>query len=66
MIGPRTAYGDEEGRARLEVKPAHLADAGGVRYQEFSNLDEPLTVVAETRRDRSVRRRPQRRTGSTG
>ncbi|MFZ1115655.1 MAG: beta-galactosidase trimerization domain-containing protein, partial [Propionibacteriaceae bacterium] len=48
VIGPRTAYGDEEGRARLEVKPAHLADAGGVRYQEFSNLNEPLTVVAET------------------
>ena len=27
VIGPRTAYGDEEGRARLEVKPAHLARA---------------------------------------
>ena len=55
VIGPRTAYGDEEGRARVEVKPAHLADAGGVRYQEFSNLNEPLTVVAETRRDHPVR-----------
>ncbi len=48
VIGPRTAYGDHEGRARLEVKPAHLADGGGVRYQEFSNLGEPLPVVAET------------------
>ena len=48
VIGPRTAYGDEEGRARLEVKPAHLAEGGGVRYQEFSNLSEPLPVVAET------------------
>jgi beta-galactosidase len=48
VIGPRTAYGDQEGRARLEVKPAHLAEAGGVRYQEFSNLSEPLPVVAET------------------
>ncbi len=48
VIGPRTAYGDEEGRARLEVKPAHLAEGGGVRYQEFSNLPEPLPVVAET------------------
>jgi beta-galactosidase len=48
VIGPRTAYGDEEGRARLEVKPAHLAEGGGVRYQEFSNLTEPLPVVAET------------------
>ena len=26
VLGPRTAYGDEEGRARLEVKPAHLAE----------------------------------------
>jgi beta-galactosidase len=48
VIGPRTAYGDEEGRARLEVKPAHLAEGGGVRYQEFSNLTEPVPVVAET------------------
>jgi beta-galactosidase len=48
VIGPRTAYGDEEGRARLEVKPAHLAEGGGVRYQEFSNLTEPVRVVAET------------------
>jgi beta-galactosidase len=48
VIGPRTAYGDREGRARLEMKPAHLAEAGGVRYQEFSNLGEPLPVVAET------------------
>jgi len=48
VIGPRTAYGDEEGRARLEIKPAHLAHGGGVRYQEFSNLGEPLPVVAET------------------
>ena len=40
VIGPRTAYGDEEGRARTEVKPARLADAAGVRYQEFSNLNE--------------------------
>jgi beta-galactosidase len=48
VIGPRTAYGDEEGRARTDVKPARLSDAAGVRYQEFSNLDEPLAVRAET------------------
>ena len=48
VIGPRTAYGDQEGRARVEVKPAHLAKGGGVRYQEFSNLNEALPVVAET------------------
>ena len=28
VLGPRTAYGDEEGRARTEVKPARLADVG--------------------------------------
>ena len=48
VIGPRTAYGDDEGRARLEVKPAHLAEAAGLRYQEFSNISEPLALVAET------------------
>ena len=48
VLGPRTAYGDDEGRARIEVKPAHLSDAGGVRYQEFSNLNDPVPVVAET------------------
>ena len=60
VIGPRTAYGDEEGRARIEVKPAHLAEAAGVRYQEFSNLGDPLPVVAETDGSacRTRRRRP--------
>src|SRR5215204_1035631 len=48
VIGPRTGYGDEQGRARVEVKPAHLAEAGGVRYQEFSNLADALPVVGET------------------
>ncbi len=48
VIGPRSAYGDEEGRARVEVKPARLADAAGVRYQEFSNVGDPLTVIAES------------------
>jgi beta-galactosidase len=48
VIGPRTAYGDHEGRARLEVKPAHLADAAGVRYQEFSNLSRPLSLIGQT------------------
>jgi beta-galactosidase len=46
VLGPRTAYGDEEGRARTEVKPARLADVAGVRYQEFSNLNDPLPLVA--------------------
>lgn len=48
VIGPRTGYGDEEGRARVEIKPAHLADAAGVRYQEFANLGDPVKVTAAT------------------
>jgi len=44
VVGPRTAYADEEARARLEVKPALLSEAAGVRYQEFSNLTAPLPV----------------------
>jgi beta-galactosidase len=48
VLGIRTAYGDAEGRARTEVKPALLADAAGVSYQEFSNLTDPLPVRATT------------------
>lgn len=44
VLGPRTGYADTEARARLEPKPARLSDAGGVRYQEFSNLGEPVVV----------------------
>jgi beta-galactosidase len=44
VLGIRTAYGDTEGRARLEVKPAQLADAARVSYQEFSNLNKPLAL----------------------
>jgi beta-galactosidase len=54
VLGIRTAYGDEEGRARTEVKPALLADAAGVSYQEFSNLNEPLPVTS-TSDDLTVR-----------
>jgi len=46
VIGPRTAYADTEARARLEIKPALLADAAGVSYQEFSNLSRPIAVRA--------------------
>jgi beta-galactosidase len=48
VIGPRTAYGDNEGRARVEIKPAHLADAAGVHYQEFSNLNQPLSLKSQS------------------
>ncbi|MEU9246189.1 beta-galactosidase [Streptomyces sp. NPDC048385] len=46
VLGPRTGYGDEEGRARTDVMPARLAAASGVRYEEFSNLYERVPVVA--------------------
>ncbi len=42
VLGPRTAYADHEARARLEPKPARLADAAGVGYQEFTNLSVPV------------------------
>ncbi len=45
VLGIRSAYGDEEGRARTQVKPALLAEAAGAHYQEFSNLDAPLPVI---------------------
>ncbi|MFJ9084052.1 beta-galactosidase [Streptomyces sp. NPDC102384] len=44
IIGPRTAYADEEARARTDAQPARLAEAAGVTYDEFSNLSAPLTV----------------------
>ena len=44
VLGPRSAYADEEARARLEVKPALLSEAAGVSYQEFTNLPAPIPV----------------------
>jgi beta-galactosidase len=46
VLGPRTAYGDEEARARSEIAPAHLAVAAGAWYDEFSNLADEIQVVA--------------------
>jgi beta-galactosidase len=44
VLGPRTAYADDEARARVEVAPAGLADAAGVTYEEFSNLEAPVGI----------------------
>jgi beta-galactosidase len=44
VLGPRTGYADPEARARLETKPGRLAEAAGVRYQEFANLGAPVPV----------------------
>ncbi len=46
VLGPRSAYADREGRARLEVKPARLDAAAGAWYDEFANLTAPLPVHA--------------------
>ncbi|MDX6354116.1 MAG: beta-galactosidase [Streptomyces sp.] len=46
VLAPRTAYADQEGRARTDRMPARLAEAAGVWYDEFSNLTDDLPVVA--------------------
>lgn len=46
VLGPRTAYADEEGRARNELAPARLTGVAGVRYDEFSNLLSPVPLRA--------------------
>lgn len=45
VLGPRTAYGDHEGRARRQRKPARLAEAAGVWYQESGQLDEAVRLL---------------------
>ncbi|HWG26278.1 beta-galactosidase [Actinospica sp.] len=50
VLGPRTGYADHEGRARQEPAPGRLAEAAGVRYDEFSNLraDLPLRTAPDS------------------
>jgi beta-galactosidase len=45
VVGPRTGYADQEGRARKEVQPARLSGPAGAWYDEFSNLAEPVPVT---------------------
>jgi beta-galactosidase len=45
VVGIRTGYEDEQARARLQRKPAFLAEAAGVWYDEFSNLAEPVALT---------------------
>ncbi|MFI5060015.1 MAG: beta-galactosidase [Actinomycetales bacterium] len=47
LLGPRTAYADDEARARVEVAPAGLAEAAGVMYEEFSTLDAPVDIDSD-------------------
>lgn len=46
ILGPRTAYADDEARARIAVAPEGLSEQAGTWYEEFSNLDQPVTVVS--------------------
>lgn len=47
VVGIRTGYADEEARARVEVAPPRLVDLAGIRYEEYSNLDDEVAVVGE-------------------
>jgi len=44
VVGPRTGYGDREGRARLERAPGRIAGAAGVWYDETASLPSPVPV----------------------
>ncbi|WP_062287520.1 beta-galactosidase [Demequina phytophila] len=46
ILGPRSAYGDEEARARGEIKPARLARLAQVTYQEFQSVASSIPLVA--------------------
>ncbi|WP_454852576.1 beta-galactosidase [Promicromonospora soli] len=46
ILGPRTAYADEEARARVAIAPDGLHKAAGAWYEEYSNLDADLQVTA--------------------
>lgn len=44
VVGPRTGYGDDEGRMRPVTAPAVLGPAAGVGYREFGALAAPVAV----------------------
>jgi beta-galactosidase len=44
VLGPRTGYGDPEGRARPQRAPARLAVAAGAWYDEVASLAAPVPV----------------------
>ncbi|MCU1561539.1 beta-galactosidase [Mycetocola sp.] len=55
VLGPRSAYADREGRARLEVQPARLAETAGTWYDEFANLPKPIPVTTDASGDFQVK-----------
>ena len=57
VLGPRTAYGDEEGRARTEVKPARLVRCRGGALPGVLQPERDAAARGGERRVRVVRRR---------
>ncbi|MFB7894514.1 beta-galactosidase [Microbacterium sp. NPDC056044] len=47
VLGPRTGYGDDEGRLRAGLAPALVGIAAGVGYREFAALAAPVDVVRD-------------------
>ncbi|MDT0143349.1 beta-galactosidase [Microbacterium sp. PRC9] len=47
VLGPRTGYGDDEGRMRVALAPAIVGAAAGVGYREFAALAAPVDVVRD-------------------
>jgi len=45
IIGPRTGYGDDEGRMRAALAPEIVGPAAGAGYREFAALAAPVDVV---------------------
>ncbi|MBT2514611.1 beta-galactosidase [Arthrobacter sp. ISL-30] len=46
IVGPRTAYADDEARARVAVAPDTLSGLAGSWYEEYSNLEAPVRVIS--------------------
>jgi beta-galactosidase len=42
VVGPRTGYGDREGRARTARAPVRITGAAGVWYDEMASLPSPV------------------------
>jgi beta-galactosidase len=47
VLGPRTGYGDDEGRMRAALAPAIVGAVAGVGYREFAALAAPVDVVRD-------------------
>lgn len=47
IVGPRTGYGDDEGRMRTTTAPAVIGPAAGVSYREYAALADPVEVVRD-------------------